>query len=166
MSIDQAKLPKAFDGLKAAAAGMGIPIAILRKCKERGCDGFKGGRVWTEPVLKFIEDNPDILTSGIGEGSDSLNALKIELMRENIKLARERVESAQIDNAKKRGELISRADLEFAIPKCLAHAISVQRKHLTTEVFNTICQETKAGFDRILSEATKNQTEPESEEAA
>ena len=142
-----------FESLVQAANVLKIDVAILRRCKKLGCPGMAGSRVRELPLLKFIEDNPDVLTGHEGEQTETLESLKKDLLRENIRKAREAADSGAISNAKKRGELISRQDLEFAIPKCLAHAISIQRKHLPTDIFNIVCKETKEGFGRILIEA-------------
>lgn len=125
-----------------------------------------GSRVKELPLLKYIEDNPDVLTGNEGEGTDTLESLKKDLLRENIRKAKESADAGEIANAQRRGELISRVDLEFAIPKCLAYAISIQRKHLPTDIFNLVCKETKEGFNRILSEATNSTGEDESIEPA
>lgn len=144
---------RVFDSMSQAAKGMEIPKPILQSMKRDGCPGFVASRVYEERVLKWLDENPQALTSGEGEESDTMESLKKKLLKEQIRKARESADAGAIDNAKKRGELISRQDLEFAIPKCLAHAISIQRKHLPTDLFNLVCKETKEGFGRILSEA-------------
>lgn len=132
---------------------MAIPLGVLREMKRLGCPGFVGSRVHENPVLQWLEENPQALTGHEGEGSESLDSLKKDLLRQQIRKARESADAGAIDNAKKRSELVSRQDLEFAIPKCMAHAISIQRKHLPTDIFNLVCKETKEGFARILNEA-------------
>jgi phage terminase Nu1 subunit (DNA packaging protein) len=154
---------RVFDSMAQAAKVMGIPLPLLKAMTRDGCPGFVASRVYEEKVLKWLEENPQSLSGSEGEENESMESLKKKLLREQIRKARESADAGAIDNAKKRSELVSRQDLEFAIPKCLAHAISIQRKHLPTEIFNLVCKETKEGFGRILNEAKNVHTDDESD---
>lgn len=146
-----------WDSMRSAAAGLKIPIELLKIAKSMGCEAFRGSRVYGIPLRKWLDDNPDALTGDEGESTESLAFLKKQLLKQQIRRAREGADSVAIANSIKRGELVSRQDLEFAIPKCLAHAISIQRQHLPTELFNVVCKETKEGFSRILNEAPEKE---------
>lgn len=148
---------EAYDSMKSAAAGMNVPIELLRISKGMGCDAFRGSRVYGVPFRKWLDDNPDALLGNEGEGTESLEQLKKQLLRQQIRRAREAADSAALENQKRRGELIERKDLEFAIPACLKESLRIQRQHLPTNLYNLVCKETKDGFERILVTAINSE---------
>lgn len=155
---NKAEKLKAFGSMKAAAAGLNIPIEELRWAKASGCPAFKWARVEVKALLKWRTDHPFGLV-GQDDGAEALGSLKKKLIVQQM-------ERNAFDLSKAKGEYVSRAELEFIIPKCLAHAIAIQRKHLPVELFNTICSETKLGFERILTEIGKSKGAHESTETA
>jgi hypothetical protein len=72
--------PKIYPSMGAASAGMSIPLPLLKRLKSANCPGFdRSGRVNEEVVSRFIEDNPELLsTDGLPAGYDPLKATQIE----------------------------------------------------------------------------------------
>jgi hypothetical protein len=50
------KLPAYFDSQASAAATLGIDISELRRAKAEGCPAFRGGRVYTAPILAWFAE--------------------------------------------------------------------------------------------------------------
>jgi phage terminase Nu1 subunit (DNA packaging protein) len=148
-----------YDSMKSAAAGMSVPLEILKIAKNMGCDAFRASRVYAVPFRKWLDDNPDALTTDAGEGTESLDQLKKQLIRQQIRRAREGADGASLENQKRRGELIERKNLEVAIPACLKESLRIQRQYLPTDLYNTVCDETRKGFERILSTATESESQ-------
>lgn len=46
--------PEAFDTLRAACAGMQLPLAVLQLAKSQGCGAFRSGRVYRAPLLAWL----------------------------------------------------------------------------------------------------------------
>jgi hypothetical protein len=44
-----------YDTMKAASAGMHIPMGILRSAKKAGCDGFRGSRIYAAQVSDWLQ---------------------------------------------------------------------------------------------------------------
>lgn len=151
--VDDNRPIECWDSMRSAAAGLNVPIDLLKIAKAMGCDAFRGSRVYGIPFRKWLDDNPDALLGNEGEGSETLESLKRQLLKQQIRRAREAADGAALENQKRRGELIERNDLEYAIPACLKEALRIQRQHLPTELYNLVCKETKEGFEKILSSA-------------
>lgn len=49
------ELPPFFDSQASAASQLGISIDDLREAKRAGCPAFRSGRVYHEPLLKWLE---------------------------------------------------------------------------------------------------------------
>ena len=52
------KRPAYFDSEASAAAALGISITKLRQAKAAECSAFRSGRVYRNPLLKWLEKNP------------------------------------------------------------------------------------------------------------
>lgn len=154
---DDNKPIECWDSMRSAAAGLNVPMDLLKIAKAMGCDAFRGSRVYGVPFRKWLDDNPDALLGNEGEETETLASLKKQLLQQQIRRARESADAAALENQKRRGELIERTDLEFAIPACLEEALRIQRQHLPTDIYNLVCKETKTGFEKILSMATQGE---------
>jgi hypothetical protein len=79
--------PKAtsYDSLRAAAAGMGIPIEVLRRAKRSGAAGFRGSRVFPDEVLKTL-GKTELKTPDMFESKEDAQIQK--LVRECRKMDR------------------------------------------------------------------------------
>src|SRR6516225_3239902 len=42
------------DSMKAAASRLGVPLEIVKQCKQRGCRAFRGSRVYLRPLAEMI----------------------------------------------------------------------------------------------------------------
>lgn len=53
------KKPKTpvYQSAKAAAAGLGIPIGIIKWAKAQGAPGTTGSRIWPDKLLPWLEEN-------------------------------------------------------------------------------------------------------------
>ena len=84
VSEQENALPEYADSMKAASSMMGFSLELLKLAKRRGCQGFKGGRVYLSEVEKFILDNKLEEDDSLGE-RDSLD---IEIKREELRRKR------------------------------------------------------------------------------
>lgn len=70
----------AYDSIGAAAAGLGVSVAVLRKAKRAGAPGFRGSRVYPGDLLPWLQ--ADRSTHQAADDKDSLErrllAIKIE----------------------------------------------------------------------------------------
>lgn len=46
-------LQDSYDSLGACASATGIPVTLLKQAKRQGCAGFRGGRVYLAPVIRW-----------------------------------------------------------------------------------------------------------------
>ena len=44
------------DSMKAAASRLGVPLEVVKQCKQRGCRAFRGSRVYLRPLAEMIAD--------------------------------------------------------------------------------------------------------------
>ena len=51
------RLPDYFDSQQSTAATLKIDILDLREAKRAGCPAFRSGRVYTQPLLKWLAKN-------------------------------------------------------------------------------------------------------------
>jgi hypothetical protein len=89
------KKTRTFDSLKAAAAGLKLPLRVLQAAKAAGCPAFRSNRVYEAELLGWLEANPE--TVGAAD-----NDPKSEKLHEEIRKLR-------IANDAKEGRLVERA---------------------------------------------------------
>jgi hypothetical protein len=81
------KGPPSFDSIKAAAAGMGVPVDVLRTAKDEGAPGFRGSRVYPlelAPWLeKWLNKKPEI---GAVEDKRTLELQKLKWQIKTVQL--------------------------------------------------------------------------------
>jgi hypothetical protein len=147
-----------YESLRGAAVAMGLSPEILKAAKFAGCTAFRSNRIYSDELLAFLDDNPDIITGKAGEETETLESLKRHYLREQIRRKRIDADTATLDYQVRKGELIERKDLEFAIPACLKESLHILRTHLPTELYNTICEQVTKGFGKILKPATEGET--------
>lgn len=86
---------RTFDSLKAAAAGLRLPLRVLQAAKRAGCTAFRSNRVYASELLAWLEANPAAIEMA---GEDPRD----EKIREEIRKLR-------IANDAKEGRLVERA---------------------------------------------------------
>lgn len=87
--------PRTFDSLRSAAAGLKLPLRVLKTAKQAGCSAFRSNRVYEAELLAWIEANPEAINAASDDPRD-------EKLREEIRKLR-------IANDAKEGRLVERA---------------------------------------------------------
>ena len=87
--------PRTFDSMRAAAAGMGVPLSEIRRAKAGGCIGFRSNRIYEAEVHSWLSANP----------------LAQAVIDADPKIAKtlEEVRKLRLANDAKQGRLIERA---------------------------------------------------------
>lgn len=86
-----------YDSLRAAAAGMGLPMSTLKTAKTRGCPAFRSNRIYSAELESWLKANPIDAAGGVDEFS-----LKEQKLKEEVR-------KLQLANDVKAGRLIERA---------------------------------------------------------
>lgn len=99
MATTKGTVPKKviYGSMKAASAGMGLSMAVLKWAKAKGCTAFNSNRVFAEPLEKWLAINKP------AEGE-----LEAEVSSKEQK-TREEVRKLKLANDLKEGKLITRA---------------------------------------------------------
>ncbi|MEM6885421.1 MAG: hypothetical protein AAF571_10345 [Verrucomicrobiota bacterium] len=135
------KEPRYYDSMKAAAAGMGIPVSLLRQAKNHGCAAFRGSRVYVKEFMEWKEDNPN--------AEELLTADKERLQEEKL---RKEIQLLDIKIAAERGAYIERSQLEDEIPKHIGTMVKIARKFLPTTKYNAFCEQATRACKSLVGE--------------
>lgn len=132
-----------YETLSTASEGMGIPVPVLRFLKSKGCNGFKGSRIYEAPVRNWIDEHPDVYALAVqspvdGQKVNPLQKRQIELL--DIKIKREA------------GDLVPKEAIAEASSLYLSATVEIARRHLSPEAFNMFCKETREALQKIASE--------------
>ena len=87
---------KVFDTMKAAAAGLGLNIAVVKRAKAAGCQAFRGSRVYGAELQAFVASHPELMKA---QPTGDIKLQKLREEHRKLKLA----------NDVKEGVLVSRA---------------------------------------------------------
>lgn len=88
-----------YDSMNSCAASTGIPLALLKRSKKKGCPAFRATRVYLGELLPWLFAQGD--DAAVGNWADALVEAKAK--RERLKLDREK------------GEVISRDLVKSAV---------------------------------------------------
>ena len=96
-------IPEVAQSIKQASAFWGISANVMRIAKSAGCPAFVQHRVHREPLLKWLEENPE--SAGKGEALTDAAELKRQKTEAEVKLlrakiAREERETIPLEEAK------------------------------------------------------------------
>jgi hypothetical protein len=83
------KIPDVAQSMKQAEAFWGISFSTLKIAKSAGCPAFIQHRVYREPLLKWLEENPD--SAGKGEAITDAAELKRQKTEAEVKLLRAKI---------------------------------------------------------------------------
>lgn len=101
-SVHSKGLP-VFESIRQTSGATGIPVAILRDAKRRGCPAFKSGnRIDLGAFLRWHFENSD-------------DKPGLDLNHERALLAQQQRIALEIENAERRGELFNRDIIEDAL---------------------------------------------------
>lgn len=105
-----------YRSLRHASAKMEIPVAMLKKIRDAGCDGFVGKNIYPGAIFEWLVKNPGFLETGGDPRS------KEEWQIEEIKA---RVEKIGLQNQEIRGQLIR---VEDTITLCRTLGARIQAR--------------------------------------
>jgi hypothetical protein len=84
---------EAADSMKAAAARLGVPLALVQQAKRAGCTGFRSSRVYLRPLAEMIANQgtePDTILFpvpiGLEASSETVQDFR-DLLRVSIRCA-------------------------------------------------------------------------------
>ena len=131
MKTQKKPVPKLAESMSAAEALWGIPVAEQRRAKGGGCSAFKGSRVFREPLILWLKENPP--PAGAGDG-------------DNLRAAKLRVQISLLENqlAKDRGELVAKAVVAEEWGFWIGALFEIIGRHADRDLFNRISTELKA----------------------
>jgi len=91
-----------FDTMAQAASQTGIPLAILKRSKAKGCPAFKlGSRVNLPDFLKWYYEQPEVV--------------EIDLQHERARLTQAQAVAKELENSVTEGRLHCLADIELHV---------------------------------------------------
>jgi hypothetical protein len=102
-------IPNSFDSIRAASAGLKIPISKLRKIKAAGCPGFRSGRVFPAEIVAWLKSHP--AAPAQAGPPDDKETLALRKLGEQIREIQTRRELNEIELAKRRGEFASVSEI-------------------------------------------------------
>jgi len=115
----------------AAESLWGIPVGEQRRAKAAGCAAFKGSRVFREPLILWLKENPP--APGAGDG-DNLRAAKLAVQ---IKLLENQL-------SRERGLLVEKAVVAEEWGFWVGALFEIIGRHADRDLFNRISSELKA----------------------
>lgn len=120
--------------MKAAASGMKVALAVLRKAKALNAPGFEhNGKVTELLVRKFLDENPLLLTgNGLPADYDPLKA--------------EQVRRIQFDLEVKQGLYVKRDVAKDKWAKAMEAIMDAMRGLMTREDFNAAIKQIRANI--------------------
>lgn len=77
-------IPNVVDSMSLAAQHWGIPKRVIRLAKENGCTAFVAHRVHRGPLIKWIQENPDIAAQG--EAQEGAADLKVKKLAAEVRI--------------------------------------------------------------------------------
>ena len=118
--------------MAAAFSLWGIPVSESRRAKAGGCQGFKGSRVFREPLLVWLKGNPP--APGIGD-AENLRAAKL----------RAQIGLLELQIARERGDLCERELVREFAGALVSDIFEIVGRHVPDPgAFNAIAHELKA----------------------
>lgn len=154
MSLKMKKTVKQYDSMKAASAGMGVPIALLRAAKNAGCPAFRNGAsVFVEEYQQWVKANPE------GTGPTDKESWQIEKLKKDCR-------KLDLQYEQELGDLIPKGELKDLMASAFAPIVGAMERHLEKNVYNAMCRDVKAALTRIgLTKTGRTSKTPEVEEA-
>ena len=89
------KIPTVAQSMVQAESFWGISRNVMKIAKAKGCPAFIEHRVHRDPLLKWIEENPDAVTKG--EGTTELAELKRQKTQAEVELLRVKIDMQKRD---------------------------------------------------------------------
>ena len=129
-----------YETLKAASAGMKVPVAMLRAARDAGCPGFDHGQVNVAKYQAWAAENDP--QSGGEEGKE---AWQIQLLKKQCR-------RLDLDYQKQLGQLIPRGTLKDTIQSVFAPITQTLEKHLDKAAFNAICRDVKDALAKLAGD--------------
>jgi hypothetical protein len=77
-------IPDYADSMAQAAGYWGIPKRVIRVAKDNGCPAFVAQRVHRAPLVKWLQENPDIAAQG--EAQESAADLKVKKLAAEVRI--------------------------------------------------------------------------------
>lgn len=108
------KKTRTFDSLKAAAAGLKLPLRVLQSAKAAGCPAFRSNRVYESELLQWLADHPD----AVGAADNDPRSEKLQ----------EEIRKLRIANDAKEGRLVERAWVAERIQRAAGELNSLRAK--------------------------------------
>ena len=91
MRPEDFKNGEVVDSMKAAASRLGVPLEVVKHCKQQGCRAFRGSRVYLRQLAEMIanrESETDTilfpLPTGPGASPEKISEFQ-ELLRVSIR---------------------------------------------------------------------------------
>jgi len=115
----------------AAESLWGISASEQRRAKAAGCAAFRGSRVFREPLILWLKENPP--APGAGDA-------------ENLRAAKLKVQIALLENqlARERGDLVERDLVKEFCGALVADVFAILSPHLDRSTFNAVSAELRA----------------------
>jgi hypothetical protein len=114
---------KIAQSMKQAQAFWGVPVSVQKIAKAAGCEAFVEHRVHRDPLLAWIEDNPD--SGKEGDDGSTTEELKRQKLREEVKILR-------LKAAREDGLSIAREDARNDWARALS-AIQEEARNMITD---------------------------------
>ena len=77
-------IPNIADTMALAAAYWGIPKRVIRLAKEKGAPAFVAHRIHRAPLVKWLQENPDIAAQG--EAQEGAADLKVKKLAAEVRI--------------------------------------------------------------------------------
>lgn len=84
-----------YDSLKAAAAGLKLPLRVIQHAKNNGCPAFRSNRVYGAELLRWLEKNG----TGDTEGTTDPKTEKLREEIRKLRIANDAREGRLVENA-------------------------------------------------------------------
>jgi len=129
----RSKTAEFCESMAQAESRWHIPKREQIRAKSGDCSAFRGGRIYKEPLVEWLQAHPGKAGDGQAEN------LRTEKTRKQIeKLALE------IDAA--RGKLVERETVKTFFGEVISDLFSILDRHLSREVFNIVSRDLKTAI--------------------
>lgn len=136
-SKSQPEGKRVFSSMSATAAGMQIPLPLLRRLKAAGSPGFElNGRCRESEILKFAAEHAELLDPDhIPESYDPLKRMQIEKLKFDLEV--------------KRGKYVLFDDLKMKWAKGMEIVMAAMQELMTTADYNAAIKKIKANAAKL-----------------
>ncbi len=133
-------IPDYADSMAQAAGFWGIPKRVIRIAKDNGCPAFVAQRVHRAPLLKWLQENPDIAAQG--EAQEGAADLKVKKLAAEVAILEGKI-------ARERGDVIPRGVVKDEWGRGVAIIFEEAKAFLSRDEYLAFTKACKAKINTI-----------------